>query len=87
MKNDDECTSAVEEGSGNVLADLGLGDADNLFARAKLGFAVLLPSSKGSPGGQEEGERHERSVRRLGKRLHADYRGARPSPRTLDLPG
>lgn len=29
-----------EEGSGNVFADLGLDDADELFTRAKLGFHV-----------------------------------------------
>ena len=29
-----------EEGSGNVFADLGLEDADELFARAQLGFHV-----------------------------------------------
>ena len=29
-----------EEGSGNVFADLGLADADDLFARAQLGFQV-----------------------------------------------
>jgi predicted XRE-type DNA-binding protein len=29
-----------EEGSGNVFADLGLGDADELYARAQLGFHV-----------------------------------------------
>ncbi len=31
---------AFEEGSGNVFADLGLDDADELFTRAKLGFHV-----------------------------------------------
>ena len=31
---------AFEEGSGNVFADLGLENADELFARAKLGFSV-----------------------------------------------
>jgi len=30
----------AEEGSGNVFADLGLEDADELFARAQLGFHV-----------------------------------------------
>ena len=30
-----------EESSGNVFADLGLYDADELFARAQLGFHVL----------------------------------------------
>lgn len=29
-----------EEGSGNVFADLGLEDADELFTRAQLGFRV-----------------------------------------------
>lgn len=29
-----------EEGSGNVFADLGLDDADELYARAQLGFHV-----------------------------------------------
>ena len=29
-----------EEGSGNVFADLGLEDSDELFARAKIGFHV-----------------------------------------------
>ncbi len=37
-KNDQE--SAFEEGSGNVFADLGLEDSDELFARAKIGFHV-----------------------------------------------
>jgi predicted XRE-type DNA-binding protein len=32
---------AIEEGSGNVFADLGLGDADELLARAKIGFHVF----------------------------------------------
>jgi len=31
---------AFEEGSGNVFADLGLKDADELFARAQIGFCV-----------------------------------------------
>jgi predicted XRE-type DNA-binding protein len=30
-----------EEGSGNVFADLGLENADELFTRAELGFHVL----------------------------------------------
>jgi predicted XRE-type DNA-binding protein len=30
----------IEESSGNVFADLGLPDADELFSRAKLGFHV-----------------------------------------------
>lgn len=32
--------AGFEEGSGNVFADLGLRDADDLFARAQLGFHV-----------------------------------------------
>src|SRR5262249_31444881 len=38
----------IEEGSGNVFADLGLEDADELFARAQLGFHVyeLLTARK-----------------------------------------
>lgn len=37
-----------EEGSGNVFADLGLEDADELYARAQLGFHVhkLLTARK-----------------------------------------
>jgi predicted XRE-type DNA-binding protein len=31
---------AFEKGSGNVFADLGLSDSDELFTRAKLGFHV-----------------------------------------------
>jgi predicted XRE-type DNA-binding protein len=30
----------TEEGSGNVFADLGLRDSDELFARAQIGFCV-----------------------------------------------
>jgi|HubBroStandDraft_3_1064219.scaffolds.fasta_scaffold76110_2 predicted XRE-type DNA-binding protein len=30
-----------EEGSGNVFADLGLGDADQLLARAQIGYHVF----------------------------------------------
>jgi predicted XRE-type DNA-binding protein len=33
-------TSHVETGSGNVYADLGLADADELLSRAKLGYHV-----------------------------------------------
>src|SRR2546428_9690800 len=33
-------TSECEEGSGNVFADLGLEDADELFMRAQIGFHV-----------------------------------------------
>src|SRR5262249_31153507 len=32
---------AVYEGSGNVFADLGLEDAEGLYARAKIGYQVL----------------------------------------------
>jgi predicted XRE-type DNA-binding protein len=38
--NDDVRKIEFEEGSGNVFADLGLKDADELFARAQLGFHV-----------------------------------------------
>src|SRR6266404_7456 len=40
MRNNDEAETAFEEGSGNVFADLGLEDAGELFARAKIGFHV-----------------------------------------------
>ena len=40
MKNDDQAGIEFEEGSGNVFADLGLEGADELLARAKLGFHV-----------------------------------------------
>ena len=30
----------IEEGSGNVFADLGLDEADELYARAQIGFCV-----------------------------------------------
>ena len=39
-KNDHQTGVEFEEGSGNVFADLGLVDADELFARAQLGFHV-----------------------------------------------
>jgi hypothetical protein len=32
-KNNDQAAPAFDEGSGNVFADLGLEDADELFAR------------------------------------------------------
>jgi predicted XRE-type DNA-binding protein len=38
--SDAEGKVEIEEGSGNVFADLGLDDADELFARAQLGFHV-----------------------------------------------
>lgn len=40
MKNDESRKIEFEEGSGNVFADLGLDDADDLLARAKIGFLV-----------------------------------------------
>jgi predicted XRE-type DNA-binding protein len=42
MKNKDhnQAETGFEEGSGNVFADLGLDDSDELFARAKIGFHV-----------------------------------------------
>src|SRR5437764_1205704 len=39
--SDDQAKIEIEEGSGNVFADLGLDDADELFARAQLGFHVF----------------------------------------------
>jgi predicted XRE-type DNA-binding protein len=39
-KNDDPADTGFEEGSGNVFADLGLKDADELYARAKIGIHV-----------------------------------------------
>jgi predicted XRE-type DNA-binding protein len=41
MKNDEQTAPEFEEGSGNVFADLGLEDAEALFARAKLGLHVF----------------------------------------------
>jgi len=40
MRNKDQAKTAFEEGSGNVFADLGLEESDELFARAKIGFHV-----------------------------------------------
>ena len=40
MRYDVRVEAGCEEGSGNVFADLGLADADELFARAKIGFHV-----------------------------------------------
>jgi predicted XRE-type DNA-binding protein len=40
MRHDDQVRIECEEGSGNVFADLGLEDADELLARAQLGFHV-----------------------------------------------
>ena len=42
MRNKDhgQEETELEEGTGNVFADLGLDDGDELFARAKIGFHV-----------------------------------------------
>jgi predicted XRE-type DNA-binding protein len=40
MKHDDQIETEFEEGSGNVFADLELEEADELLARAKIGFHV-----------------------------------------------
>jgi predicted XRE-type DNA-binding protein len=40
MRNNDRAKTTFEEGSGNVFADLGLEESDELFARAKIGFHV-----------------------------------------------
>jgi predicted XRE-type DNA-binding protein len=37
---DDRTGAGYEEGTGNVYADLGLADADDLLVRAKFGFHV-----------------------------------------------
>jgi hypothetical protein len=34
MRSDEQAPGGFEKGSGNVFADLGLDDADELFARA-----------------------------------------------------
>jgi predicted XRE-type DNA-binding protein len=39
-KDHDHAETEFEQGSGNVFADLGLEDSDELFARAKIGFHV-----------------------------------------------
>ena len=41
MKNNDQTDIEFEEGSGNVFADLGLEDADELFARAQTRISCL----------------------------------------------
>jgi predicted XRE-type DNA-binding protein len=41
MTDDKLITIEFEEGSGNVFADLGLEDADELFTRSQLGFHVV----------------------------------------------
>ena len=40
MSNNDQAKIEFEESSGNVFVDLGFEDADELFARAQLGFHV-----------------------------------------------
>jgi predicted XRE-type DNA-binding protein len=40
MRKKDQREVEFEEGSGNVFADLGLKDADELFTRAQIGFYV-----------------------------------------------
>ena len=46
MSNDDRAEIKSELGSGNVFADLGLEDANELFTRAQLGFHVHQIISK-----------------------------------------
>ena len=48
MSDSRQAEIEYEEGSGNVFADLGLEDADELYARAQLGFHVhkLLSARK-----------------------------------------
>jgi len=48
MSDSSQADMEYEEGSGNVFADLGLEDADELYARAQLGFHVhkLLTARK-----------------------------------------
>ena len=40
MKSKNPAEGEFEEGSGNVFADLGLADADELYARSQIGFHV-----------------------------------------------
>ena len=40
MKKNERNKIEFEEDSGNVFADLGLTDADELYARAQIGFGV-----------------------------------------------
>ncbi|HLN32829.1 MAG TPA: helix-turn-helix transcriptional regulator [Gemmataceae bacterium] len=40
MRNKNHPEAEFEEGSGNVFADLGLEDGDELFTRSKIGFHV-----------------------------------------------
>ena len=39
-KQNEQPDIEFEEGSGNVFADLGLEDADELFTRAQIGFHI-----------------------------------------------
>ena len=41
QKMNDKTEIEFEEGSGNIFADLGLDDAEELFARAQIGFHVV----------------------------------------------
>ncbi len=41
MRKNKKDAIVFEEGSGNVFADLGLDDADELFTRAQIGFHVF----------------------------------------------
>lgn len=41
MSSKKEPKIEFEQGSGNIFADLGLEDADELFARAQIGFCVF----------------------------------------------
>ena len=41
MKKDERKKIEFEKGSGNVFADLGLTDADELYVRAQIGFGVF----------------------------------------------
>jgi predicted XRE-type DNA-binding protein len=41
MNNETDNKIEIYHGSGNVFADIGLEDADELFARAQIGIAVL----------------------------------------------
>ena len=40
MRSKKEKSTEFEEGTGNVFADLGLDDSDELYARAQIGFYV-----------------------------------------------
>ncbi len=40
MENDNPAEGALEEGCGNVFADLGLADADELYTRSQIGWLM-----------------------------------------------